>query len=82
VHAEDGALRRVEDRRGLSSEPKTPPLVMVNVPPSRSATAILFAGLLRQLADRFSMSAKLSLSASRMTGTISPFSVLTATPMS
>ena len=66
-----------------SSEPKTPPLVMVKVPPCRSATLILPSrALVGQLGDGlFDLGEASCWSASRSTGTIRPFSVLTATPM-
>ena len=83
VHAEDGALRRVQDRRrqqraedaavgdreGAALQVVDGDLAVAGLDGARSAIA-------------FSISAKLSRSASRRTGTIRPFSVLTATPMS
>ncbi len=66
-----------------SSEPKTPPLVMVKVPPVSSSIVIVPArARAAKLPIDFSISAKLKRSASRSTGTISPRSVDTATPMS
>ena len=65
------------------SEPKTPPLVIVKVPPVRSSMAIVPSrARLAYSPTSFSMLAKLFTSASRTTGTISPRSVETATPMS
>ena len=56
---------------------------MVNVPPIMSGTPIIPSrARLARSAIFFSMSANPSRSASRMTGTNSPFSLLTATPMS
>ena len=64
------------------SDPNTPPLVMVKVPPCRSSTASLPSrAFSARAATAFSMSAKLMRSACRSTGTINPFSVLTATLM-
>ena len=57
----------------LIIEPKMPPLVIVNVPPSRSVKAILPSrAFFASSAILFSISAKSSWSASRRMGTISP----------
>ena len=65
-----------------SSEPKMPPLVIVKVPPCRSATVILPSrAFLRQVGDRLFDLGEAQLVGVRSTGTIRPFSVLTATPM-
>ena len=65
------------------SEPYTPPLEMVNVPPVISSTPSLlaFARVAKSLIAP-SMPAKLCPSQLRSTGTTSPFSVPTATAMS
>ena len=66
-----------------SIEPKVPPLVIVKTPPSRSARVILPSrARLATSPMAFSIPAMLSVSQSRMTGTIRPFSVETATPTS
>ncbi len=66
-----------------SSEPNTPPLVIVNVPPVSSSSVIEPSRARFAYADTpCSMSPKLIASASRSTGTIRPRSVETATPMS
>jgi hypothetical protein len=66
-----------------SIEPKMPPLVMVKTPPSRSARVILPSrAALAASPIAFSMSAMPSVSQLRTTGTIRPFSVETAMPMS
>ena len=60
-----------------------PPLVIVNVPPCRSSTAIVPSrALAANSAMACSIEANERSSAARMTGTMSPRSVLTATPMS
>ena len=67
----------------LSSEPKTPPLVIVNVPPLRSSSvSVPFCALPAKSRIASSMSAKDSRSASRITGTTRPFGAPTAMPMS
>ena len=64
-----GGLRIGVDK----SEPKIPPLVIVNVPPGRSSTAIVPSrALAAKPAIAFSIAANESRSASRMTGTIRP----------
>ena len=81
-------MPRIPDWGGLrmgvdNSEPKTPPLVMVKVPPCRSSSASFPSRARRpKSAMLFSMSAKLSASASRTTGTTRPWGEPTATPMS
>ena len=71
-------------RMGVESmEPKTPPLVMEKVPPLRSSKLSLLSRALRPRSPMpDSISAKLSLSAARSTGTTKPRGELTATPMS
>jgi hypothetical protein len=65
------------------SEPNTPPLEMVKVPPSMSAIVkVPSLARLPKSAIVFSMSAKLSAWASRMTGTTSPLGAETATETS
>ena len=65
------------------SEPNTPPLEMVNVPPVMSAMVSCPAlARLPKSAIVFSISAKLSLSAFRMTGTTKPLGADTATDTS
>ncbi len=60
-----------------------PPFEIVNVPPARSSTPRRFSrARLASSAMAFSISAKESASASRTTGTTSPFPPPTATPMS
>ena len=73
-----------EFRMGVDiSEPNTPPLVMLNVPPCSSSS---FSLLSRARAPKspiaFSMPASDNWSASRTTGTTRPRSVETAMPMS
>ncbi len=65
------------------SDPNTPPLVIVNVPPVRSSIAMVPSrAFFAYLAISASMAAKLFVSASRTIGTMRPRSVETATPMS
>jgi hypothetical protein len=67
----------------LSSEPNTPPLVMVKVPPLRSASeSVPSSARFAKSRICFSIAAKLMRSASRSTGTTSPSLAPTATPMS
>ncbi len=65
----------------LMSEPKTPPLVIVNVPPSISSIERLPSlPLAAKCATTFSIPSIVRLSALRITGTTSPFGVDTAEP--
>ena len=65
------------------SEPNTPPLVIENVPPVSSSIVIVpLRARSANPVTAFSIAAKSMRSASRSTGTISPRSVETATPMS
>ena len=66
-----------------SSEPKTPPFVIVNVPPvSSSSVSEPSRARVAYATTDFSISPKVSASASRSTGTMRPRSVDTATPTS
>ncbi len=67
----------------LSMLPNTPPLVMVKVPPVISSMLSLPSRALIASSLIFaSISARLMRSALRTTGTIRPFGLLTAMPMS
>ena len=67
----------------LISEPKTPPLVMVNVPPFRSSrVSVPLPARAAKSRMPSSTPANDIWSASRSTGTTSPPSAPTATPMS
>ncbi len=82
VHSQNAYLWRVEDRR-THQDPNIPPLVIVKVPPRRSSRLSVPSFTLptnKRIA--FSIPAKLSRSASRMTGTTSPSSAPMATPIS
>lgn len=64
-------------------EPNTPPLLIVNVPPSISSTASNpRLALSPKPAMAISISAKFLLSTFRITGTTRPFGVATATDIS
>ena len=66
-----------------SSEPKTPPFEIVNVPPLMSSTvSVPSLAFLPYSAMVFSISAKLMRSALRTTGTTRPFGAETATETS
>ena len=80
-------MQRIADSPGLmigvpASTPKTPTLVIVNVPPPISAGCVLpVAGRRGQLAERLrELEQRLSWSASLMFGTISPRGVAAAMP--
>lgn len=65
------------------NDPNTPPLLIVKVPPFMSSGVILFSfPFLANNNNCFSMSAKLSVSQLRSTGTNNPLGVATATEMS
>ena len=65
------------------SDPNTPPLEMVKVPPFMSSiVSVPSLARLPKSAMSFSMRAKPLSCASRMTGTTSPLGALTATEMS
>ena len=84
VHAEDADSAAGSGSACDSSEPKTPPLVIVKVPPWRSSMPSLpsRARLPRSPMRLLDLGEAHSWSASRTTGTTRPCSVLTATPMS
>ena len=81
-------IPKIADWGGLiigveSIEPKTPPFVMVKVPPVISSGVILPSlALIASLFISLSISARLILSAFLTTGTINPFGDETAIPIS